>query len=303
MTGISFTSGADQALFFDELKFERDSVNWRRLVTRGSQLALFGGLCATLIGGVLQHSNPRLPWILTGASLIILACIIWVIKDTRPRIARQMFKAELSAYLNDIKQGFRSFGTTKLRMYVPIILTVQGLFYATDFGLLRIVLLSRFHFSPLAGSVIIAGCSLISVGVLAWMHRYATTLSEKHVISTIAIAAAASLLLALLPIGLWGFVVVLVLYVSEQALSPFISETLNYHTSENQRATVLSVASFLKSIPYVLLGPVIGSLNTHDHLEYFLMIWAVLIGTALVLYLALKKRDTKISLSRTEARI
>jgi hypothetical protein len=282
MTGISFTSGADQALFFDELKFERDSVNWRRLVTRGSQLALFGGLCATLIGGVLQHSNPRLPWILTGASLIILACIIWVIKD---------------------KQGFRSFGTTKLRMYVPIILTVQGLFYATDFGLLRIVLLSRFHFSPLAGSVIIAGCSLISVGVLAWMHRYATTLSEKHVISTIAIAAAASLLLALLPIGLWGFVVVLVLYVSEQALSPFISETLNYHTSENQRATVLSVASFLKSIPYVLLGPVIGSLNTHDHLEYFLMIWAVLIGTALVLYLALKKRDTKISLSRTEARI
>jgi MFS family permease len=296
MVGVSFASGADEALFFDKLKFDRDSAQWRRLLTRGSQIALVGTLFATVGGGLLQHSNPRLPWILTGSSFIISSILIWSVKDTRPRVARQKFKAETRAYIKDIQMGFAQFATPKLWLYVPIIITVQGLFYTTGYGLLRLVLLSRFHFTPFAGSIVIASCSLVTVGVLALMHKFATSLSEKRVISVISLGAAASLLLSLLHIGVWGYLVILVLYVGEHALYPFMSETINYHSSEEQRATLLSVASFLKILPYVILGPIIGSLNTHHHLNYFLVSWALLIGLSVGLYLSMKKRDAHISL-------
>jgi MFS family permease len=299
MVGVSFASGADEALFFNELKFDKESVQWRQLITRGSQIALLGTLIATLIGGLLQHTNPRLPWLLTGFSFIISAITIWSINDTRPKITQQKFKSEVSAYINDIKLGFARFRLPKLWLYVPIIITVQGLFYATGFGLLRIVLLSRFHFSPFAGSIVIASCSLVSVGVLAWMHKYARKLSEKNVVSIISYAAATSLLISLFNIGLWGYLVILILYVGEHSLYPFMSNTLNYHSNEEQRATVLSVASFLKALPYVALGPIIGSLNTHHHLNYFLVSWAVLIIIATTLYLYLKKKDSLISVVET----
>ena len=42
MIGLSLVSGADEALFFERLNFERTSVEWRKLVTRGSQFALIG---------------------------------------------------------------------------------------------------------------------------------------------------------------------------------------------------------------------------------------------------------------------
>ena len=112
---------------------------------------------------------------------------------------------------------------------------------------------------------------------------------------------ALALLLSMLNIGLLGYVVIVILYVGEHTLYPFISETLNYHASEQQRATLLSVASFLKTAPYIALGPIIGSLSTHHHLGYFLSVWAMLIGVAVWVYLfALRKRDPMIKIPVTQ---
>lgn len=61
MIGVSFVSGADEALFFDKLKFDAKSLNWRKLMTRGSQAALIGTVLATITGGWLHSISPRLP--------------------------------------------------------------------------------------------------------------------------------------------------------------------------------------------------------------------------------------------------
>lgn len=296
MIGISFVSGADEALFFQKLNFDRTSVHWRKLVTRGSQAALIGALFATVVGGWLHTINPRIPWILTGVAFISSVFLIWSLKDIQLEKRKQKLTTELRQYLVSIKDGFAQFGTPKLWLYVPIIITVQGLFYTAGWGLLRIVLLDRFHFDPFWGSVVIASSSLITVGILAYMHRHAENLSEKRVISLISLSAAASLLLSLADIGVWGYVVILMLYAGEHILYPFMSEVLNYRTEERQRATVLSVASFLRTLPYVALAPIIGYLNTNDSLEYFLIAWAFLIVAAVLLYLSLKKKDTHVSM-------
>lgn len=300
MVGISFVSGADEALFFGKLNFDRASVNWRKLVTRGSQVALVGLLVATIAGGWLHTINPRIPWILTGLAFIGSVLLIWSIKDTRPEKDKQKLSVELKENLASIKSGFAQFRTPKLLLYVPIILTVQGLFYTAGWGLLRLVLLDRFHFDPFWGSIVIATSSLITVGILALMHKYAENMSERRVLTLISLSAAASLLLSIADIGMWGYFVIFALYAGEHVLYPFMSEVLNNRAEENQRATVLSVASFLRTLPYVVLAPIIGYLNTHNKLEHFLITWAILIFVAILLYLSLKKKDGFISMVQKE---
>ena len=291
MIGVSFVSGADDALFFGRLNFSQTSIDWRKLLTRGSQVSLVGTLLATVIGGLLYTVNPRIPWILTGLSFIIAAFIVWPMKDTRERVTRKKLSDEISEYLHSIHMGFAQFRLPKLWIYVPLILTVQGLFYTAGWGLLRLVLLDRFHFDPFWGSIAIASSSLITVGVLAIMHKYAERVSEKRVLTIISVSAATSLLFALGDLGPWGFIVILVLYLGEHILYPFMSEVLNNHAPENQRATVLSVGSFLRTLPYVALAPIIGYLNTHNQLEYFLLSWTLLIFIAVFMYISIKKRD------------
>jgi MFS family permease len=300
MIGASLVSGADDALFFDNLKFKKGTSDWRKLITRGSQIALIGTTSATIIGGLLHNINPRIPWFITGFCLISSVILIWPIKDNREKTHRKKLLVELGDQLASIKSGFAEFFTNKLSLYIPIIITVQGLFYAAGWGLLRLVLLDRFRFSAFAGSIVIASCSLITVGILAYMHKHANDLSEKKVLTLIAVLAATSLLLSIANIGIWGYFVILILYAGEHVLVPFMSEVVNYRTSEDQRATVLSVASFLRTIPYVALAPIIGHLSTNGKLEYFLVVWSVLIAIAVVIYLSLKKRDAKISLATEE---
>lgn len=204
MIGVAFVSGADEALFFDKLAFKRDSLNWRKLVTRGSQFALTGSLVATVVGGLLHNLDARLPWILTSTIFILSAILVWPVKDTRPKSEKQKIVAEIKDYLLGIKTGFSQFHSSKLRLYIPLIIAVQGLFYTTGWGLLRLVLLDRFGFKPFHGSVIVAISCLIAVVVLSVIHKYAESISERFILTSISLLAAGSLLLSLGKIGLWG---------------------------------------------------------------------------------------------------
>lgn len=296
MVGIAFISGADEALFFEKLNFKRNSLEWRKILTRGSQAALLTSVFALVVGGWLHTINPRLPWMLTGMSFILSTLVIWQIKDSPTIKSSKKFLLEIKEYLNDIKIGFFQFRLEKLWLYVPIIIIVQGLFYTTGWGLLRLILLDRFHFDPILGSIAVASSSLITVAILSFMHKYAESLSEKHVLVFISLSAVASLLLSLANIGAFGYLVILTLYAGEHVLHPFMSEVLNKHAPEKQRATVLSVASFLRMLPYIVLAPIIGYLSTYGKLEYFLVFWSVLVFVVIALYLIRKKQDVQISL-------
>ena len=300
MVGAAFVSGADEALFFSRLDFDRAGVDWRKLVTRASQFSLVSSLIGTIIGGWLFTINPRIPWIMTGVAFISSAILVWSVRDTRPERAVQKFSAELLGHLKSIKSGFAQFWTSDFLLYVPIIVSVQGLFYTAGWGLLRPILLIRFHFGPFQSSIVIAASCIITVGILALMHKYADDLSEGRVVVAISIIAAASLLLSLANIGIWGSLVIFVLYAGEHTLYPFMSEVLNKRSSEGQRATILSVASFLRTLPYVILAPLIGYLNTQDHLGLFLISWACLICLSVLIYLTLKNKDVRVNMVQKE---
>lgn len=297
MIGAALISGADDALFYQRLNYANDSHNWRNLVTRGKQFALIGSVIALALGGLLYDINPRLPWIISGVSFIISAFIIWSIKDTRGSRITKSITLESKEYLNNIVKGFNEFKKPKLLFYAPLIIFVQGLFYAFGWGLLRPILLSRFDFGPAIASLAVATIAIVTIMLLHLMHKHSEKLSEKNVLLFISLTAVFSLLLSIFNIGfLLGYIVILVLYAGEHLMHPFMSEIINNRTEENQRATVLSVASFMRMLPYVLLAPIIGYLSTNNHLEYFFIVWALFIFAALSIYLLNKKGDSKVDI-------
>ena len=290
--GYALTSGADEALFFSKLKFREDSKHWRRLMIRGGQAALVASLIATLLGGLLYGISPQAVFIVNGIALVVGAVMIWNIKDEKISRGRQKILASVKEYGSNIAEGFRAFASPKLRLYIPLIITIQGLFYTVGMGLLRIVLLDRFHFSPFAGSVVITICAVVSIVVLHFLHAKSETLREKKILTVLALSAASGLLLSVFNIGWFGFVVILIFYVGEHVMYPFLSEILNKNAPEKQRSTVLSVASFFKEMPYVVLAPIIGWLSSVGRLDIFLVVWAILITLAWAYYFVKKKRNT-----------
>lgn len=296
MIGISFVSGANDALFFENLNFDKNSTNWRKLVTRSSQVALIASLAATLSGGYLHEINVRIPWVLTGTSLAFSTIVIWSVKDDRLKKERGKFFDELNDYFEDIKIGFSQFKSKNLWFYVLFIIAVEGLFYTFGYGILKMILLDRFDFSPSQGSVVLAFSSIATILILYIFNKYIDKISEKLIFIAIGIAAALALIFSNFEIGIFGAFVILVIYAGEHLLTPILSEVLNNNSPEEKRATVLSVASFLKTLPYIGLAPLIGYLSTVNKLEYFFTAWAVLIFGSLVLYIVFKRKDTKVEI-------
>ena len=71
---------------------------------------------------------------------------------------------------------------------------------------------------------------------------------------------------------------------------------------ESVRVTVLSVASFLRTVPYIGLAPLIGFLNNKGLLSVFLVGWSALTILALIFFLwdeTSQKRRNRISGSLT----
>jgi MFS family permease len=298
--GSAFISGADDALFFERLGFDKATTQWRKLVTRGTQFSLIATLFATIAGGWLFGINPRLTWFLTGGFFLISVAVVWSLKDERAEKTTKRLTQEVRTYLQTIKNGFKAFYFPQLKLYIPIIVVVQGLFYAVGPGILRPLLLDRFHFSPFGGAIVLAVGNLLAVGILTYLHKKAHSVSERHVIIIVSLLAAASLVLSLGNIGWWGAIVIFALYSGRHILRPFMSEIINHRTDEQHRATVLSVASFMQAAPYVVLGPIIGYLSTQGNLKYFFVVWAALTLVSVLTYLSLRRKDEKIDFTKEE---
>jgi MFS family permease len=290
--GAALISGADEALFFEKLQYKKDSLHWRKFVTRTTQMVHIAGFVAIPIGTLLYQVDNRLPFIINGLALVVAAILIWNIRDTQPKRTKQPLTKSIGEYVGNIKSGFHIISSKTLRIYVPIILALEGLLYAFDWGMLKLVLMDRFHIDVSLGGWVMTGASVLAVLLLYFMHKYAHHLSEKRALTMLCFAVCIVLIMSAYDIRLFGIAVIAVLYICDSALYPFISEAINHNTSSANRSTVISFASFLRALPYVLLAPVIGWLNTRGQLWLFLIFMAVLIMMAWVNYIIHKRRDS-----------
>lgn len=294
MIGFAFMSGADEALFFDKLKFRKESVEWRKLITRAGQVAYAASIVGIPLGSFIYGFNHEIVFVLNGLVMLVSGFALLNIRDTETKnnTGDHVVGSAFREYTRDIINGIRIFRTKELKIYVPTIIALSGLFYIFDWGLLKLVLMDRFGFSEVFGGVLMSVGGILVIIVLHYMNKHAERLHEKRVLGTISVSLAAALLLSIIASGVLGVFVILIIYATDAVLYPFISEALNKHAPSKSRATVLSMASFIKAVPYIVLAPLIGWLNTIGRLDIFLLAWSILIAVAWLYYLSQKKRDT-----------
>lgn len=293
MIGFAFMSGADEALFFEKLKLREDSKEWRKFIARHVQAAYTASIIAIPLGSFLYQVNHELAFVINGlAMLTSLLFLVGIHDDARQKRASQRITQAFKEYIDDIATGFKAFRTRALSPYVPMILTLQAVLYIFSWGLLRLILMDNFHFSEEFGGVLMGVACIFAVAVLFLMNKFAERLHERRMFVYLAVSVVVALLASLTGNALLGVIVILVLYAADGIFYPFMSEVINRHAPSERRATVISVASFLKTVPYIVLAPLIGWLNTIGHLDIFLVAWSILIALALVYYLSKHKKDT-----------
>jgi hypothetical protein len=68
-----------------------------------------------------------------------------------------------------------------------------------------------------------------------------------------------------------------------------MNDSISRKSTDTNRATMLSIKSFLRIIPYIILAPILGYLNSIGLLSVFLISWSALILWSLVAYYILRK--------------
>jgi MFS family permease len=252
--GMSFVSGADQALLYDTLERLGRQREYAGVLGRVMALAHASHLVAALVGGALGEIDLALPYVATLVGIGACFAVAWGLIEpettgkARPAYARVLVEAAGAV------RGSR-----------PLALAV--LYYATlSIGpFLATVLLIQPRASELGLPVYQIGILITAVSgaalVGSWVARRAGAgLGE----STILLAA--PLLAAVAGVGLGvigtagGLVLALLVAFARATVMPHATAVLMNLSPETARATVTSLASLIYTLALAFLQPLVGAL-------------------------------------------
>ena len=292
--GYTFTSGATEAWITDEVGEEAVG----KVFLRGTQMQLIGALAGTIGAVALGVINVRVPIIVGGLGLVVLAVVLFVIMPERhmhvvPRAERSTF-AQMAA---TTRAGLR------LAMARPVVKTlilvslVAGLASEAFDRLNTASIIERFTFPTVLGymgPVVWFGLSGI-VGIL--LSLVATQALERWNPEALARGVPARLLAigAVLQVAavvgfalagnLWlAFIMLWVRSVTYTVMQPVEAAWLNRNLDAASRATVISMTGQANAIGQVAGGPVLGWVGSTTSIRTALLASAMVLSPMVALY-------------------
>jgi MFS family permease len=287
--GWSLRSGADTSLIYENYKLEHEgsSKGWKALLVRGGKYAIIAELLGYFSGGYLYAWNHRAPFILFGICIMISGTILLTLKEL-PKVHSGL------TYVKDLWAGVKQLLLPECRRYLPVLFIVNGLFYIFSTGLLRPILQSQFGFGAISSSWLLLGCGIFTLLLQAVLQKTYSSDSEVRIFTlTMAVLIVALLAGSLSRNMAIGAVLIAVLYSFEYLFTPWIDAGVNEQVSSQYRATALSAVSFVRSVPYVVLAPLIGYISEVGKVSIFTFIYALAVALALLSYLALSSGSRK----------
>jgi len=299
--GYTFTSGALQAWITDEVGEEQVA----RVFTRETQLDLAFGFLGTLAAGGLGLIALRVPIVVAGVTLVLLAVGLAVAMPERhfhptPRGDRETF-----GHLRD--QFVAGLAVARGRRVVRVFLLVSvlvGLSSEVFDRLWQVRVLDTFAMPSFLGSdpavaftvfaLIGSVVSLLASGASSrWLPARVV---EENPGLPVALAAAAQVVavvgVALLG-QLWLVLLALWLHNASSAFSAPIQATwLNRNLESSSRATVLSMNSQANAIGQVAGGPPLGALATRTSIPVALLVAAVVQLPSVLAFLRVRHSTT-----------
>lgn len=252
--GRSFISGALEALVYDDLKAKHQENRYPHIAATKAIIITLAFAAATIIGGYVGHINLRLPYfIFAGVSLLSAIASLWL-KETKDH--RDLPESPIQTTINGIKQ----FKLPQLKPYLLLSWLLLFIYFVFDWGMIKPAIGVKFNYFERELALIYAATSIIAIFALKKLPDLRRSLGELNGLYLFSILIALMFGLAIFPLGILGFIPILVLGLVGNLIEPWISTIMNQHIDSKYRATTLSALQMVGRAPYLLINPAIGYL-------------------------------------------
>ncbi|MGE0599755.1 MAG: MFS transporter [Dehalococcoidia bacterium] len=247
-------SGADMALLFDTLKSAGRDSQYERLAGRGIALSWAGIGTATLFGApVAALTSTRFTIFVGAATCLVLALVAFAIWE--PPHARS--DGRQPKYLTTIGSAFaEAWRTVDVRILILLAGSSFAALEAVHY-LVQPFLLDRgvevgVWFSGLQAVMLLTG-----LGGALLAHRAMARFGVKALVVGPIVGALCYGFLATVP-GMAAYAALPVIVAMSSLVEPIATGYINRRIGSEQRATVLSIVSMVRSLVMAFLAPVLG---------------------------------------------
>ncbi|WP_257456548.1 MFS transporter [Archangium lipolyticum] len=279
---IAYTlhSGADEALAYDSLKATGHTERAAHVLGRMESFKLGGIITATLIGGFIASafglSAPMRAYVLPATLAFLLALTL-----REPPTSSQERRTR-TGYVRILTQGGRYFLGHKVVRLLAIELALTN---ALAWGLIWLFqpLLERsgvpLRFFGVVHALSCVG-QILFLGNVARIERWIGSMRRLLLGATV-LAGVSFLMLGATRWTPLVIVGIILGFTFSLPRIPLFSAYINHHIPSNQRATVLSFVSMVRTLAIVVINPLIGLLA-----EWSLSWTMAILGTGLIAFAA-----------------
>ena len=279
--GITFHSGAIEALIYDHLKSQNREKQMKKAMGTFGSASLFAMVVAPVIGSYTAKDliMPQFIFllILTVGVMAIGFILSLLVKDTRKKEIKEENPIAL------LKEGIKLIRENKSLLHIillsmfssPFIFTLNYLYqpYFNDSGVNVAIF-----------GIIFAIALLFAALLQKYAYKFEDKLgTKKAVLLVTIIPGILYVIMAFVFHPIWALLLFILLRGTMGLAEPLFSHYKNIHISSRNRATILSLISMLVGLYLVIMRLVIGKLADHNLSYSFLFMGIVIIIASIFL--------------------
>src|SRR5499426_3773776 len=271
--GSAFVSGADRAILWVSLEKEGHAAQYTRWDGRIRAVSQSAEALSAAAGGWLYAVAPRLPFWLQVPSAA-LAWVAAVLLREAPRIPVAGGRSHAARAWHII--GFTLWHHRRLRAAMALSVAL-GLSTFVVIWLIQPVMQAR--------GIPTAWFGLLWASAHVWLAM--TSLASARVVGALGVRQSLLACCLLVPVGYaglalshaaWGIVFYLAFMTDRGLQGPILATVMQQDAPPEDRASVLSIATLVFRLSFVVAGPPIGALVDHAGMEAALGALAILLG-------------------------
>ena len=256
---VAFQTGSETALIYDSLlalDTNDISKNFGNLVSKRMTIMFLGGALGALTGGFIGTiSFIQMPiFIATIGHLTFAALVYWGYTEP-PRLKAKTPQAAIMKAFSSLKYQ------TELK--IVIIFSLTGIVFSRiGFWAVQHILVEDFLVTSLIMGFVLAGFNLCAAMSSLAIHSHVDKFSGQWVfLMIILIEGAYFFALIQIPNAFWILVMSLMAQVTRGIRTPIIQGILQQHLRSDERATFVSLMSFVGSVIYFVISVIIDILD------------------------------------------
>jgi MFS family permease len=278
--GFTFTSGAEDALFYESLQLAERGNDYVRLAGRAG--ATFTGALAlgSAVGGMLGEIDLILPYPAAGFVLVLSLIVVLFLRE--PRTGQKSVGQEPKSFGEILRQSFvlmRERPTLRYPILYLALVPLVSFMVETVFLQPQAILLGV----PIAGvGVIYMAIQIINMMGGTWSEGIKKRFGEARILYAAPIVFIVGLILLAALQVFPALVFIIIMGFLTAVLRPIVLNRIQSEVSDDVRATVISMQSLTFAILGAITQPTLGFVADRAGLPTAYLVLAVSLGVLMV---------------------